>query len=82
MTVAMPTTPSNYFHLLRWQVHNPHHKPLIVFTPKSMLRLKAAASKAEDFTSGAVPAGHRRHHGATRTRSARSSSAPARSTTT
>ncbi|MFE0602254.1 multifunctional oxoglutarate decarboxylase/oxoglutarate dehydrogenase thiamine pyrophosphate-binding subunit/dihydrolipoyllysine-residue succinyltransferase subunit [Streptomyces sp. NPDC058892] len=52
MTVAMPTLPSNYFHLLRWQVHNPAHKPLVVFTPKSMLRLKAAASKAEEFTSG------------------------------
>ncbi|MDH6133014.1 2-oxoglutarate decarboxylase [Kitasatospora sp. MAA4] len=52
MTVAMPTLPSNYFHLLRWQAHNPHHKPLVVFTPKSMLRLKAAASKAEEFTSG------------------------------
>ncbi|WP_053661290.1 multifunctional oxoglutarate decarboxylase/oxoglutarate dehydrogenase thiamine pyrophosphate-binding subunit/dihydrolipoyllysine-residue succinyltransferase subunit [Streptomyces sp. MMG1121] len=52
MTVAMPTLPSNYFHLLRWQVHNPHHKPLVVFTPKSMLRLKAAASKTEEFTSG------------------------------
>ncbi|WP_434596401.1 multifunctional oxoglutarate decarboxylase/oxoglutarate dehydrogenase thiamine pyrophosphate-binding subunit/dihydrolipoyllysine-residue succinyltransferase subunit [Streptomyces sp. A5-4] len=52
MTVAMPTLPSNYFHLLRWQVHNPHHKPLIVFTPKSMLRLKAAASKAEEFING------------------------------
>ncbi|WP_405888626.1 multifunctional oxoglutarate decarboxylase/oxoglutarate dehydrogenase thiamine pyrophosphate-binding subunit/dihydrolipoyllysine-residue succinyltransferase subunit [Streptomyces sp. NBC_01136] len=52
MTVAQPTLPSNYFHLLRWQVHNPHHKPLVVFTPKSMLRLKAAASKTEEFTSG------------------------------
>ncbi|MBA0051548.1 multifunctional oxoglutarate decarboxylase/oxoglutarate dehydrogenase thiamine pyrophosphate-binding subunit/dihydrolipoyllysine-residue succinyltransferase subunit [Streptomyces sp. AJS327] len=52
MTVAMPSLPSNYFHLLRWQVHNPHHKPLIVFTPKSMLRLKAAASQTEEFTSG------------------------------
>ncbi|CAL9532452.1 multifunctional oxoglutarate decarboxylase/oxoglutarate dehydrogenase thiamine pyrophosphate-binding subunit/dihydrolipoyllysine-residue succinyltransferase subunit [Streptomyces sp. NPDC101145] len=52
MTVAMPTLPSNYFHLLRWQVHNPHHKPLVVFTPKSMLRLKAAASKLEEFTTG------------------------------
>ncbi|MFG3107476.1 multifunctional oxoglutarate decarboxylase/oxoglutarate dehydrogenase thiamine pyrophosphate-binding subunit/dihydrolipoyllysine-residue succinyltransferase subunit [Streptomyces tendae] len=52
MTVAMPTLPSNYFHLLRWQVHNPHHKPLVVFTPKSMLRLKAASSKAEEFTTG------------------------------
>ncbi|WP_329545517.1 multifunctional oxoglutarate decarboxylase/oxoglutarate dehydrogenase thiamine pyrophosphate-binding subunit/dihydrolipoyllysine-residue succinyltransferase subunit [Streptomyces sp. NBC_01356] len=52
MTVAQPTLPSNYFHLLRWQVHNPHHKPLVVFTPKSMLRLKAAASKTEEFTTG------------------------------
>ncbi|MGW0531601.1 multifunctional oxoglutarate decarboxylase/oxoglutarate dehydrogenase thiamine pyrophosphate-binding subunit/dihydrolipoyllysine-residue succinyltransferase subunit [Streptomyces sp. NPDC003032] len=52
MTVAMPTLPSNYFHLLRWQVHNPHHKPLVVFTPKWMLRLKAAASKTEEFTTG------------------------------
>jgi 2-oxoglutarate dehydrogenase E1 component len=52
MTVAVPTTPANYFHLLRWQVHNPHHRPLVVFTPKSMLRLKAATSKAEDFTTG------------------------------
>ncbi|MEO3767955.1 multifunctional oxoglutarate decarboxylase/oxoglutarate dehydrogenase thiamine pyrophosphate-binding subunit/dihydrolipoyllysine-residue succinyltransferase subunit [Streptomyces sp. B8F3] len=52
MTVAMPTLPSNYFHLLRWQVHNPHHKPLVVFTPKSMLRMKAAASRTDEFTSG------------------------------
>jgi 2-oxoglutarate dehydrogenase E1 component len=52
MTVAMPTLPSNYFHLLRWQVHNPHHKPLVIFTPKSMLRLKANSSKVEEFTSG------------------------------
>ncbi|WP_037572952.1 multifunctional oxoglutarate decarboxylase/oxoglutarate dehydrogenase thiamine pyrophosphate-binding subunit/dihydrolipoyllysine-residue succinyltransferase subunit [Phaeacidiphilus oryzae] len=52
MTVAMPTLPSNYFHLLRWQVHNPHHKPLIVFTPKSMLRLKANNDQLENFTSG------------------------------
>ncbi|MFD0529868.1 hypothetical protein ACFQ1I_28600 [Kitasatospora arboriphila] len=52
MTVAMPTSPSNYFHLLRWQAHNPHHKPLVVFTPKSMLRLKAAASAQAEFLSG------------------------------
>ncbi|MFC5645306.1 multifunctional oxoglutarate decarboxylase/oxoglutarate dehydrogenase thiamine pyrophosphate-binding subunit/dihydrolipoyllysine-residue succinyltransferase subunit, partial [Kitasatospora cinereorecta] len=52
MTVAMPTSPSNYFHLLRWQAHNPHHKPLIVFTPKSMLRLKAAAASTSEFLSG------------------------------
>jgi 2-oxoglutarate decarboxylase len=52
MTVAMPSTPASYFHLLRWQSLAPHHKPLVVFTPKSMLRLKAAASAREDFTSG------------------------------
>jgi 2-oxoglutarate decarboxylase len=52
MTVAMPTTPANYFHLLRWQGLSGRHKPLIVFTPKSMLRLKAATSAVSDFTSG------------------------------
>jgi 2-oxoglutarate dehydrogenase E1 component len=52
MTVAMPSTPASYFHLLRWQTLSAHHKPLVVFTPKSMLRLKAAASRADDFTSG------------------------------
>jgi 2-oxoglutarate dehydrogenase E1 component len=52
MTVAMPTSPGNYFHLLRWQGLSGRHKPLIVFTPKSMLRLKAAASAVSEFTSG------------------------------
>jgi 2-oxoglutarate decarboxylase len=52
MTVAMPTTPGNYFHLLRWQGLSGRHKPLIVFTPKSMLRLKAATSAVSDFTTG------------------------------
>ena len=40
MTVALPTTPANYFHLLRWQALSPRRAPLVVFTPKSMLRLK------------------------------------------
>ncbi|HET9080393.1 MAG TPA: multifunctional oxoglutarate decarboxylase/oxoglutarate dehydrogenase thiamine pyrophosphate-binding subunit/dihydrolipoyllysine-residue succinyltransferase subunit [Trebonia sp.] len=52
MTVALPTTPANYFHLLRWQVLSERHKPLIVFTPKSLLRLKAATSATVDFTQG------------------------------
>ena len=52
MTVATPTTPGNYFHLLRWQGLSGRHKPLIVFTPKSMLRLKAATSAVAEFTSG------------------------------
>jgi 2-oxoglutarate decarboxylase len=52
MTVAMPSLPSSYFHLLRWQALNPAHKPLVVFTPKSMLRLKDAVSSIGEFTSG------------------------------
>ncbi|MEP7023356.1 MAG: multifunctional oxoglutarate decarboxylase/oxoglutarate dehydrogenase thiamine pyrophosphate-binding subunit/dihydrolipoyllysine-residue succinyltransferase subunit, partial [Actinomycetota bacterium] len=53
MTVAMPTTPANYFHLLRWQAVSTRIKPLIVFTPKSMLRLKEAISPVSAFTTGA-----------------------------
>jgi multifunctional 2-oxoglutarate metabolism enzyme len=52
MTVAMPSTPANYFHLLRWQALSGRRKPLVVFTPKSMLRLKAATSRVADFTHG------------------------------
>ncbi|WP_018655501.1 multifunctional oxoglutarate decarboxylase/oxoglutarate dehydrogenase thiamine pyrophosphate-binding subunit/dihydrolipoyllysine-residue succinyltransferase subunit [Actinomadura flavalba] len=52
MTVVYPTTPANYFHLLRWQVLSGRGKPLVVFTPKSLLRLKAATSPVEAITSG------------------------------
>ena len=52
MTVAQPSTPASYFHLLRWHMKNAARRPLIVFEPKSMLRLKAAASGLTDFTSG------------------------------
>jgi multifunctional 2-oxoglutarate metabolism enzyme len=52
MTVAYPSTPASYFHLLRRQAYARPRRPLIVFTPKSMLRLKAAASDVEAFTSG------------------------------
>jgi 2-oxoglutarate dehydrogenase E1 component len=52
MAVAMPSTPASYFHLLRWQALSARVKPLIAFTPKSMLRLKAATSAVADFTSG------------------------------
>jgi 2-oxoglutarate dehydrogenase E1 component len=47
----MPTTPANYFHLLRWQGLSGRGKPLVVFTPKSMLRLKAATSAVSEFTT-------------------------------
>jgi 2-oxoglutarate dehydrogenase E1 component len=52
MTVAQPSTPANHFHLLRRQAYSRPRRPLIVFTPKSMLRLKAASSSVEDFTNG------------------------------
>jgi 2-oxoglutarate dehydrogenase E1 component len=52
MTVAQPSSPASYFHLLRWHMANPTRRPMVVFTPKSMLRLKAAASSLGDFTSG------------------------------
>ncbi len=53
MAAAQPSTPANYFHLLRAQALGGRHRPLIVFTPKSMLRSKAATSGPEDFTSSA-----------------------------
>ncbi|MFA6113143.1 MAG: 2-oxoglutarate dehydrogenase E1 component [Sphingomonas sp.] len=49
MQVANCTTPANYFHLLRRQMHRSFRKPLIIFTPKSLLRHKLAVSKASDF---------------------------------
>jgi 2-oxoglutarate dehydrogenase E1 component len=52
MTVARPSTPASYFHLLRRQAYMRPRRPLIVFTPKSMLRLKGATSEVADFTSG------------------------------
>nr|WP_169166083.1 multifunctional oxoglutarate decarboxylase/oxoglutarate dehydrogenase thiamine pyrophosphate-binding subunit/dihydrolipoyllysine-residue succinyltransferase subunit [Cellulomonas taurus] len=52
MVVAQPTTPASYFHLLRRQAYARPRRPLVVFTPKSMLRRKEAASPIADFTSG------------------------------
>jgi 2-oxoglutarate dehydrogenase E1 component len=50
LTVANCTTPGNYFHLLRRQALSDVHRPLVVFTPKSLLRAKAAVSGVSDFT--------------------------------
>jgi 2-oxoglutarate dehydrogenase E1 component len=52
MTVAQPSTPASHFHLLRRQAYSTPKRPLVVFAPKSMLRLKAASSSVEDFTNG------------------------------
>ena len=50
LRIADPTTPAQYFHLLRDQALNPKARPLVVMTPKSLLRLKAASSTLPDFT--------------------------------
>ena len=52
MLVAQPSTPASYFHLLREHTYTRPRRPLIVFTPKQLLRLKAACSPVEAFTSG------------------------------
>jgi 2-oxoglutarate dehydrogenase E1 component len=52
MTVARPSTPASYFHLLRRQAYARPRRPLIVFTPKAMLRLRGATSQVEDFVTG------------------------------
>lgn len=50
--VANCTTPANFFHLLRRQLVRPFRKPLVVFTPKSLLRDPRAVSKVADFSTG------------------------------
>jgi 2-oxoglutarate dehydrogenase E1 component len=50
--VANCTTPANYFHILRRQLHRSFRKPLVLMTPKSLLRHKMAISETADFTTG------------------------------
>ena len=50
MQVANCTTPANYFHILRRQLHRNFRKPLVIMTPKSLLRLKSAVSTIDEFT--------------------------------
>ena len=50
--VANCTTPANYFHILRRQLHRSFRKPLVLMTPKSLLRHKLAVSTQDDFTTG------------------------------
>jgi 2-oxoglutarate dehydrogenase E1 component len=52
MYIADCTTPANFFHLLRRQMKSTFRKPLIVFTPKSLLRHPQATSKIEELTNG------------------------------
>ncbi|WP_314455877.1 multifunctional oxoglutarate decarboxylase/oxoglutarate dehydrogenase thiamine pyrophosphate-binding subunit/dihydrolipoyllysine-residue succinyltransferase subunit [uncultured Microbacterium sp.] len=52
MIVARPSTPASYFHLLRRQAYQRPRRPLVVFTPKAMLRLRGATSPVENFLQG------------------------------
>ena len=52
MQVVNCTTPANFFHALRRQIHRPFRKPLIVFTPKSLLRHPKCVSTFDEFTNG------------------------------
>ncbi len=49
MQVGKPSTPASYFHALRRQVRRPFRKPLVVLTPKSLLRHKDCVSALADF---------------------------------
>ena len=59
MQVANCTTPANYFHILRRQIRRDFRKPLILMTPKSLLRHKRAVSRLEEFTNEASASFHR-----------------------
>jgi 2-oxoglutarate dehydrogenase E1 component len=52
MRVVNPSTPSQMFHILRNQAKNPMHRPLVIFTPKALLRLHECVSSVEDLTNG------------------------------
>jgi 2-oxoglutarate decarboxylase len=52
LRIANPTTPAQYFHLLRDQARSAQARPLVVMTPKSLLRLRAASSRLGEFTDG------------------------------
>jgi 2-oxoglutarate dehydrogenase E1 component len=52
--VCVPTTPAQYFHMLRRQIHRKFRKPLVVLTPKSLLRFEPSFSRIEELTDGAM----------------------------
>ncbi len=52
MQIVMPTTPAQYFHSLRRQIHRKFRKPLVLLMPKSLLRYEPSSSRSEDFTDG------------------------------
>ncbi len=58
MQICVPSTPAQMFHVLRRQMMRPFRKPLIIISPKSMLRHKESVSTLEDLADGRLPAGH------------------------
>ncbi len=60
MQVCMPTTPAQIYHLLRRQVIRPLRKPLVVLSPKSLLRHPLAISTLEELAEGSFQTGYRR----------------------
>ncbi len=56
MRVAYPSTPAQYFHVLRRQAHQPQRRPLILMQPKSLLRMPEAASRLTDLSEGSFRA--------------------------
>ncbi len=52
MRIVVPTTPAQYFHALRRQIHSAVRKPLVMFTPKSLLRTRASYSAVEELRDG------------------------------
>ena len=80
--IANPTTAAQYFHLLRRQALIRKARPLVVFTPKGLLRLDRAAASLEELTEGSTSSSTTRTRRSAARRSSASSSAPARSTTT
>ena len=52
MQVCVPTTPAQYFHMLRRQIHRKFRKPLVLMMPKSLLRAEQATSPIEEFLEG------------------------------
>ena len=54
MQVCYPTHPAQYFHMLRRQMRRKFRKPLVIMSPKSLLRDERSTSSLEDFTQGSV----------------------------
>jgi 2-oxoglutarate dehydrogenase E1 component len=79
--VCTPTTPAQMYHLLRRQMVRDYRKPLIVMTPKSLLRHRLAVSSLDDMVSGQFKRSYRRWTRSIRQRPSESSSAVERSIT-